>query len=308
MVSSKNSIEELSLVAKVGSRPLYAGWSVSGLPVLTTSSTDLSEKAREDLKTFNKSDSLIPKLPLRNNQLSVVILSVAGPVQDMKDQSARKLTQDTIKVSVTDTRGDSSEITLGELEVLRMIADGLIVFQRLGTVLDTADRQEAVEIYSFFLPGSDGFGEDITERPDQLLLVKPTNDNVGNLIDIVIFISDVIKKLIANDRRQPAGYKKGYLVAEDEAEKQIAKQLAKEGGLFSFLYVPVTKEENKSTLKDLLTDFLMVPTDGSKPVNPLMVPVEKKAQFSDPSKDNLLLLRTIAAKMYLHAKSRINPD
>lgn len=301
MASSRSVIEELALVAKVGLRPLYAGWSADGLPMLTTSTDDLSSRAQGDLETFNKSTSAIPKIALRGSRLDVVVVSVAGPVQDIKDSSPRNLAQDTIKINVTDAQGKTNELTLGELEALKMIADNLIVFQRLGTIFDNADRQEAVEIHSYFLPASGN-------RTDLLMLFKATNDNVGNLVDIILFVSDVIKKLISNDRRQPAGYKKGYLEAEDEAERQIAKQLAKEKGIFGFLYVPVTTEQSKSTLKDLLTDFLYVPADGSKPKNPFMVPVERKAEFSEPSKNNLLLLRTIASKMYLYARSRIGSE
>ncbi len=307
MASRTNDvIEELSLVAKVGSRPLYAGWTSRGLPILTSSDNDLSESAREDLRTFKKSGLVIPKLSLRGSHLDVAVATIAGSVQDIKDTSRKNLAQDTIKVTVTDSSGSSYDITLGELEILKMIADCVITFQRLGTIFDTVDRQEAVEIYSLFLQGTQGNGDTIEDRPDLLLLLKPTNDNLGNIIDTIIFASDIIKKLINNDRRQPAGYKKGYLEAEDEAEKVIASQGPK--GLLGWFYEPVNKEQAKTTMKNMITDLFFVPADGSKSPGFFMEPVENKKEFSEPTRENLNRLRTIASKMFLFAHSRINPD
>lgn len=296
----QNSIETLALVAKAGSRYVYAGWDHAGQPVLSTSKDDLAPEASSTLQFFVKSGYPIPKLQLTNGELSVAIASIVGAVQDLKDVSQRELVQDTIQITIINESGSQETVTLGELEALRMIGDGLLTFQFLGTVLDTEDRQEAVNVFSLFLPG------DYEEsRPDLILLIKPTNINIGNAIDTVLFVSDIVKKLIANDRKQPSKMRKGYLEAEVEAEKAIEREAASNGGLLDFFLEPAFKEKSKTGLKNLVSDFFTT-TPGQPASNFFLVPVEKQEQFTEGSVDNLLLLRTIATKMYMYARKRIN--
>ncbi len=296
----QNSIEMLALVAKAGSRYVYAGWDYTGQPVLSTSKDDLSPEASSTLQFFVKSGYPIPKLQLANGELSVAIASIVGAVQDLKDVSQRELVQDTIQITIINESGSQEAITLGELEALRMIGDGLLTFQFLGTVLDTEDRQEAVNVFSLFLPGD--YDE---SRPDLILLIKPTNINIGNAIDTVLFVSDIVKKLIANDRKQPTQMRKGYLDAEAAAEKEIEREAAKSGGLLDFFLEPAFKEKSKTGLKKLVTDFFTT-TPGQSGSNFFLVPVENQDQFAEGSSDNLLLLRTIATKMYMYARKRIS--
>lgn len=292
-------LASLALVAKAGkfdSRTLYAGWTDAGLPVLTNSTSDLSDDASDQAKTFLNSDYPIPTLPLRR-QLDVVAVEFAGPVQDLEDPSPDNLVQDTIKVTVKNTSGKEVELTLGELDVLGMIGNNMMVFQRFGSILDTAERQKAVPYFSFFLPGND-------DRQDLLVLMHPTNENLGNLIDAIIFIQDVIRKLLMNDEHQAKQFKKGYLTAGQEAEQEINKELQKSHGMFSFLFVPEDTPDPLNTLGKMIVDFVSVPTDGSKPTNPLTEPVKKVVEVA-PDRKTLDRLRLTAAKMYLYAKSRI---
>lgn len=295
-------LASLALVAKVGKfdpRLLYAGWSDDGLPILTINVDDLSEEATGQAKTFLSSGYPIPTLLVRRRQIEVVVVEFAGPVQDLKDPSPRNLVQDTIKILVKNSSGDSEELTLGELEVLEMIGSNTMIFQRFGSVLDTSERQEAVSYFSFFLPGSEELG-----RQDLLVLLRPTNDNLGNLVDAIIFIQDVIKKLLMNDERQPKEFRKGYLDAGKEAEDEIKKELNKSKGLFDFLFVPEDKNGPSDSLKEMILDFVTVPADGSKPRNPFLGP-SQKAQDSTFDRKTLDRLRHTASKMFLFARSRI---
>ena len=295
-------IASLALVSRAGkfdSRTIYAGWTDAGLPVISVDVKDLTPESLEQAETFVRSGYPISSLSLRR-QISVVVVEFAGPVKDLEDPSPRSLVQDSIQVTVTDTRGASVDLTLGELEVLEMIGNNMIVFQKFGSVLDTQDRQVAVPYYSFFLPGN-------VKREDLIVLMKPTNRNVGNVIDAVLFIQDVIKKLLQNDQKQSPEYRKRYLDAGREAEEQIAQALKKQGGLFSFLMADDPSAPKApglgDTLGEMLKDLLSVTPNG-KIRNPLL----KSNQSSvDPLPDRKTLdrLRLTAVKMYCFAKSRI---
>ena len=290
-------LSKLALVAKTGrfdSRTLYAGWTEEGLPELTTDVGGLTEEAREEAATFLRSGYPIQTLNLRR-QLGVVVVEFAGPIQDLKDPGPRNLVQDTIKIYVRDTRGSSYELTLGELEVLEMIGNNMIIFQSFGSVLDTTERQEAIQIYSFFLPGTD-------DRQDLLVLIKPTNENLGNLIDAIIFMQDVVKKLLQNDERQPREYRKGYSDAGIEAEEEIRKEFLKSKGFFGFLYVPEDQPTVLESLKEMIIDLLSVPTEGNKR-QPLLA--EKPREERLPDRNTITRMRMTAAKMFLYARSRI---
>lgn len=299
-----SKLASLVLVAKAGkfnTQFLYAGWTDTGLPVMTTNASDLTQEAQEQARTFIRSNYPIPTLLMRR-ELGVVVVEFAGPVQDIQDVSPRNLVQDTIKVWVKNGKGEDVELTLGELEVLEMLGTNMIVFQKFGSVLDTQDRQVAVPYFSFFLPGNSE-----ASREDLLVLMKPTNESFGNLIDTVIFMQDVVKKLLLNDDKQPAGYKKGYLQAGKEAEKEIEKELSKSGGLFSFLTIPADQDGPLETLKDMIWEFISVPTDGSKPTNPLLAPDRNLPNSSVvPDRNTLTKMVKTAAKMCLFARSRIH--
>ncbi len=297
-------IVSLALVVRAGkldSRTIYAGWTDAGLPVVSLDTEDLTPESLEEAETFIRSGYPIPSITLRR-QLSVVVVEFAGPVKDMEDPSPRSLVQDSIQVTVTDTRGRSIDLTLGELEVLEMIGNNMITFQKFGSVLDTQDRQVAVSYYSFFLPGNSQ-----EDREDLIVLMKPTNRNVGNIIDAVLFIQDVIKKLLQNDQKQPPEYRKRYLDAGREAEVEIAQALRKQGGLFSFLMADdptVPKPPGLAdTLGEMLKDMLSVTPDG-KGKNPFL---KSNRSGSDPLPDRKILdrIRLTAVKMYGYAKSRI---
>jgi len=295
-------LANLALVAKAGKfnpQTLFAGWTDAGLPVLTTNASDLTPEATEQAQTFLRSGYPIPTLSIKR-ALGVVVVEFAGPVQDLKDVSAKNLVQDTIKIWVKDGKGVSIELTLGELEVMEMMGSNLIVFQRFGSVLDTADRQEAVSYFSFFLPGNSEAG-----RQDLLVLMRPTNESLGNLIDTIIFMQDVVKKLLLNDERQQPGFKKGYLQAGTEAEKEIQKESQKAGGLLGFLTIPEDQKDPAETLKDMILDFITVPTDGSKARNPLFVSASNSQDNAVPDRKTLDRMVRTAGKMFLFARSRI---
>lgn len=299
--ASSQTIEKLVLVARAGSKMLYAGWDENDQPVLSTSKSSLTSEAQEALQFFTKSGSRIPSIDLTSGSLSIAVVSIVGAVQDITDTSPNNIAQDTIKIVVQDQEGVRQTITLGELEALKMVGDGIMIFQSVGTLLDTPDRQVAVKNCSLFLEGN---YED--SRPDMILLIKATNDNFGNTINTVLFISEIIKKLIANDRKQPTEYQKGYLKAEAQAEKEMEEQALKEGGVLSFFFEPTYNEHRKTTLKNMFVDFFTAPTDGSGASNPFLGPVENTKKFSKGTWENVLLLRTMATKMYMYAKKKIS--
>lgn len=295
-------IDKLVLVARANSKMLYAGWDEKDQqPVLSAFKSSLTTDALEALQFFTKSGSKIPTIDLAGESLSVAVVGVVGAVQDITDISPTNIAQDTIKITVRDQNGLQQTITLGELEALKMIGDGIMIFQSIGTVLDTADRQVAVKNCSLFLQGN---YED--SRPDMILLIKATNDNLGNTIDTVLFISEIIKKLIANDRKQPSEFQKGYLKAEAQAEKEIEQQAENEGGVLSFFFESTYKEHRKTTLQNMFVDFFTAPTDGSGSSNPFLGPVENTKKFSRGTWENVLLLRVMATKMYMYARKKIS--
>jgi hypothetical protein len=293
-------IEDLCLVARTdgySQKGVLAGFTDSELPMLTIDVDDLSDQAKLDFQAFSRSGYPIPKIR-GGRQIEVASIQYADQIQDLKDPSPERLIQDTVRISVLNQDGSSNELILGELELLNMIGNLMITFQRFGSVLDSADRQEAVEYFSFYLPGFDEDRNiDGDSRPDFLLLIKPTNKNVGNLIDVILFVSDVLKKLVMNDNRQMSDYRKGYQSIQDSVQKQLARNQSKAKGLFDFLYVPANQTS-------FIRDLLYVPVDGSKPRNPLLVPVASKPDLSQPSKDNLLAMKLMASKMYEMAKTR----
>lgn len=292
-------LANIVLVCKAGKlgKMLYAGWTETGLPILTTSPYDLTTEALTQAQTFTRSGFPMPTLSMRA-ELGVVVVEFAGAVLDLKDSSPRNLVEDSIKIWVKDSRGSTEELSLGELEVLEMIGNNMIMFQRFGSVLDTQDRQVAVPFYSFFLAGSPEAG-----RQDLLVLIRATNDNLGNIIDTVVFIQDVIKKLLLNDESQDPRFKKGYLQADKQAEKEIQEELKKSGGIFSFLMVPEDQPDPVETLKQMIVDFVMVSADGTS--KNILADSPKQSSTPMPDKNTLDKLVRTAAKMFLFARSKI---
>jgi hypothetical protein len=212
----------VSRVPSVQHRMLFVGWTEDGLPAAAPRLEGLGEAAQAALTAFRNSGLEPRRVPF--SALAPTEYVGTGPAVDFADQPGRRA-EDQVRYTLLDSRGAERDVPLGELEVLRAIAEARHPFQSLASTGGGELAVDTVSLHTLFvgLPGG-------PEGTGLAILFRPTVAGHGNEPAFRTFVRLTIGRLLVLDESAPRAARKGYLevagrVAGLEPESGFLKSL-----------------------------------------------------------------------------------
>ncbi len=183
---------------------MFVGWSAEGLPVVTSSEDDLLPDPRENYSIFKNSG--LSSRRIDTPELVAAEYVYTGPVHNFIDDEFEKA-EDLIAITIKDESGTEQTIKVGELAILKAIAESDKPWQETdnSSLLDMA--KDTKLWYTLLLPHPSKKDTTIA------LIFKPITKDQSNAIKYQNFIRDVISRLLVVDEGQTRRFQKGYVKA-----------------------------------------------------------------------------------------------
>lgn len=206
---NKHTISRLSAALRMPgghkSRQLFIGWNPYGRPIMTSDKNMLSNEAKNSFKIskeinfpLEKSSS---KLPIK----LVDFVAMSLPI-DRRDRG-NKMVEDLLVIGVNDEKGDLGYIQLNELDAIKLILNGQLMWEDVNQKTMFKDETlPTLPMYSSFIPGHDADDEKVL----YVLLFQPVMENESNEEVYRQFLIQTIDALVKLDKSQTEGAKKGY--------------------------------------------------------------------------------------------------
>lgn len=206
-------------------RPVFIGWTAQGIPAITTTENELSQVAQKSYFENRKSKQQLDLLQY-SNIIPVDYLKTGQPI-DYQDTPQHKA-EDLLSYSVLDSNGDQKSLTIGELNMLEGISNGVSIWQDLGKL----DRDEiaatAKQMYTLFVEEEKQSGEAYA------FMFQPPIEGQSNEVSFKSFIRQTLGKLLVLDESQNPSNRKGYI--EAAADLTDGHGLSKLGMILNFFY------------------------------------------------------------------------
>lgn len=189
---------------------LFVGWDSFGTLKATTDRSALSEQAETN---FNITKAVSYPYGREEADLPLVPVEFVG-VSKIYDRSddGDNLTQDVLFYWISKAAGQSEQIQVSELDILKAIIDGQVVWEDFNEDSISSASTDTVtgqNMYTLFLPASDQEGKNVM----YLMSFRPPMKNESNESMFRQFLIQTLTSLAKTDANQPGDHRKGYLEA-----------------------------------------------------------------------------------------------
>lgn len=194
-------IDELTTVIRNrNGQEVYLGWGPDGNAAATLDRHEVSPAGRDILRVYDRARNLpIPDVPFG------VIIPVEYGFVKLKDLDSPA--EDYFFVTVKDSKGNSQQYRIGELELLEGIVNARIYFQDTSASGEIGQRIVPVEpVYTVVAPCFE-----IDDNNSALaILFKPPLENAPSEATFQHFLVSVLRFLWQNDMKDEPRLRKGY--------------------------------------------------------------------------------------------------